>query len=323
MLRRMAPVASIIVCTRNRAQLLEPTLLSLLAERPSVGWELIVVDNASTDETAAVCMRCRDHIPDIRFEYLVEERLGLSHARNKGIAAAVGEYLLFTDDDVLVQSGWIDSLCVGFDEPNVLAVAGRILPHWPSAPPRWLAGRQSLLLALTDFGDHPRDLLDEDVPVGANMAIRASTLEGKAAPFDPRLGNQGADRFAYEEFELFLELRRRGRLVYRPDAVVLHRIAPDRMTWKSMRRESLHNGFGSRQAERFRGRPTPSRRASLRDLALAYTRAKRHSRRNGGRQDVDPESAFKELGQYWNLGRWIEVVFGSSRLGRWLVGLMA
>jgi glycosyltransferase involved in cell wall biosynthesis len=311
--------ASVIVCTRNRADLLEGCLSSLLAEWPSVEWEVVVVDNASTDETASVVARCREQAAGTRLEYLVEERLGLSHARNRGVATAKGDYLLFTDDDVLVQPGWVDALCAGFSRPEVTAVAGRVLPKWPTPPPRWLAGRHTGLLALTDFGDDARDLTEDEVPVGANMAIRASALSGSGDPFDPRLGHQGNTYFAYEEHELFLRLRHAGRLAYRPDAAVLHQIMPERMTWTGMRRAAVQNGFGSRRAERLRGVPPVGLRMSVPALMRTYATALRQSRRNGGRDEVDSEAAFEELRSYWSLGRWIEVVFGGSRLGGWLV----
>jgi glycosyltransferase involved in cell wall biosynthesis len=315
----MSPKASVIVCTRNRARLLEGCLLSLLADRPSVDWEVIVVDNASTDETASIVTRCRAPEAGIPFDYLVEEQLGLSHARNRGVAAAAGDYLLFTDDDVFVQPGWVDALCAGFSDPAVAAVGGRVLPKWPSRPPRWLAGRHTGLLALTDYGDAPRDLIGDEFPIGANMAIRASVLDGSVTPFDPRLGHHGSKYFAFEELDLFLELREAGRLVYRPDAVVLHRILPHRMTWQGMRRASVDNGFGSRRAERLRGAAPIALRASVPGLGRAYVSALEQSRRNGGRDDVDPEAAGEEFRRWWVLGRWIEIVFGDSRLGGWLL----
>lgn len=311
--------ASVIVCTRNRSELLEGCLTSIADERPTVEWELIVVDNASTDDTAAVVARCAERSGDLRVEYLVEEQLGLSHARNRGVAAAQGDYLLFTDDDVIVQPGWIDALCAAFAEPDVAAVAGRIAPRWPTPPPRWLSGRHTSILALTDFGDDPRELTADEVPVGANMAIRASVLGRSSAPFDTRLGHRGSTYFAYEEFEVFRQLRAAGRLVYRPDAVVLHRILPERMTWAGMRRATIDNGFGSRRAERLRGTASIPLRVSVPATLRAYAAAYRRSRRNGAGNDVDPDAAFDELRAYWELGRWLEVVFGESRVGRWLL----
>jgi glycosyltransferase involved in cell wall biosynthesis len=313
--------ASIVVSTRNRAELLEGSLDSLLAAQPSVDCELIVVDNASTDQTASVVAACRERAAGpIRVEYLVEDRLGLSHARNRGIAAARGDYLLFTDDDVVVEPGWVDALCAEFSEEAVVAVAGRVLPDWPSPPPRWLDWPHAGVLALTNFGDAPRDLTGDEVPLGANMAIRAAALSGSAGPFDTRLGHQGGTYFAYEEHSLFLELREAGgRFAYRPDAVVRHRIRPERMTWSGMRRASLHNGYGSRRAERLRGAPPIPRRVSMRRLARTSAEVLRWSRRNGHRDDVAPEAAWEELRRWWDLGRWIEVLFGTSRLGERLV----
>jgi glycosyltransferase involved in cell wall biosynthesis len=317
------PLASVIVCTRNRAELLEGCLETLLAERPAVPWEVVVVDNASTDRTAAVVERSRAKATAERFEYLVEARLGLSAARNRGVEAAGGDYLLFTDDDVLIEPGWVDALCAGFEEPSVVAVAGRVEPEWPSPPPRWLAGRQTGLLALTHFGDRPRDLADDEVPVGASMAVRAAALPAAADPFDTRLGNRGADRFAYEEHDLFLRLRRAGRFAYRPAAVVRHRIAPERMTWRSVRRASLHNGYGSSRAERLRLDPRPPRRRSALALAREYRSARRARRRNGERDDVPPDAAFEELRHWWESGRRLEAALGDAGLALWLLGRLA
>ena len=316
----MPRAASVIVSTRNRAQLLRGCLESLLADRPARDWELILVDNGSTDDTASVVERCRARAEDVPLRYVVEERLGLSHARNRGVAEAEGDYLLFTDDDVLVQPGWVDALCDGFEDDGVAAVAGRVAPKWPGSPPRWISGRHAGLLALTDFGDAPRELAGDEHPVGASMALRAALVRPMAAPFDPRLGHSGATYFAHEELELFRQLRGGGgRFAYRPDAVVLHRIPEERITWDAMRRAALQNGFGLRRAERLRGAPPVPLRLSVPSLVRTYAAALRCSRQNGGRDDVDPQAAADELRRYWELGRWVEVLLGRSRAGSWLV----
>jgi glycosyltransferase involved in cell wall biosynthesis len=312
--------ASVIVSTRNRAELLEGALRSLLADRPASEWELILVDNASTDGTRALVQRLGEEHADVRIEYVREERLGLSNARNAGVGRAAGDLLLFTDDDVLVEPGWVDAMCAGFEDDEVTAVAGRVVPEWPHPPPRWLTHPHAAVLALTNFGDEPRDLTGEEHPVGASMAVRASLLG--PAPFDPRLGHTGATFFAFEEFELFLNLRGRGRFVYRPDAVVRHRVLPERMTWEGMRRATLHNGFGSRRAERFGGvrRVPPYRGAPV--LLRTAAATLRHARRNRRRDDLGPQAAFEELTQWWALGRWIYEELGESA-GGWLVRRLA
>jgi glycosyltransferase involved in cell wall biosynthesis len=301
--------ASVVVSTRNRAELLEGSLRSILADGPTPDWELVVVDNGSTDGTAALVERLSREAGGDRIRYVREERPGLSNARNAGIAAAAGDLLLFTDDDVLVEPGWLDALCAGFADDDVAAVAGRVVPEWPHPPPRWLAGRHAGVLALTDFGDEPRDLTAAEYPLGANMAVRASVVG--PAPFDPRLGHRGGTYFAFEEFALFHELRAAGgRFTYRPDAVVRHRILAERMTWEGMRRATLHNGFGSRRAERFRGEPGVARHRALPYLARNAAATLRHARRNRSRADLPPEAAFEELSSWWALGRWIYEALG-------------
>jgi glycosyltransferase involved in cell wall biosynthesis len=315
--------ASVVVCTRNRAHLLEGSLMSLLGQTSSVEWQLILVDNGSTDETSAVVERCRSSVPGVELSHIVEMRPGLSHARNRGIAAAEGEYLLFTDDDVVVDPRWVDELCAGFSSNEVVAVGGRVLPSWPAPPPRWLAGPLTGLLAITHLGEEPRDLTDDEVPMGANMAIRASALDRREALFDPRLGHRGNTFFAHEELELFRALHAHGRLVYRPTAVVHHRISPDRMTWEGMRRAATQNGFGARRADRLGGAAGVPLRNSISALGRSYLEARRQSRRNGARENVSPEAAFEEVRAYWALGRWIEVVFGAHRFAEWLVTRVA
>ena len=314
-----APGASIIVCTRNRAELLEGSLRSLLAQRPATDCELVVVDNASTDATADVIERCAQLESTLRLRHVTETRLGLSNARNRGTREAAGDLLLYTDDDVLVEPGWVDSMCAGFADADVVAVAGRVVPEWPQPPPRWIEGRHAGILALTQFGDEPRDLAADEVPVGASMGIRRAALAGSVEPFDARLGHSGGTYYAYEEHALFLDLHARGRLVYRPDAVVHHRILPVRRTWEGMRRAVIDNGYGSRRAERLRGEPAVPRGAAARKFASSYAAARRASRRNGGRDDVDPDAAFEEFAGWWELGRATHGLFGESRVGRWLL----
>jgi glycosyltransferase involved in cell wall biosynthesis len=281
-----------------------------------------VVDNGSTDRTEAVVDAFRlaagDRVP---IDFIVEERLGHSHARNRGIDAASGEYAIFTDDDVLVEPGFVDALVNGFDMPDVVAVGGKVVAEWPSPPPRWMSLRNASLLALTDFGEEPRDLVAGEFPVGASMAIRAAALEGTA--FDTRLGHRGDAYFGFDEYDLFASLRPRGRLVYRPAAVVRHRILPERMTWVGMRRAALHNGYGSMRAERLQGAPHVPLSRAVPAALRAYAGALRARRRNGGRDDVDPDAAFDEFHRWWVVGRWVEVLFGDGRSAERLLGWLA
>ena len=117
-------------------------------------FELLVVDNNSTDATPEVVARARAR--DDRVRYLRETKQGVSHARNAGIAAARAPILAFTDDDVRVGPGWLAAIARAFCQyPGASAVGGKVLPLWPAPPPPWLTRAQWAPLALVDYGEHP------------------------------------------------------------------------------------------------------------------------------------------------------------------------
>src|SRR5580704_12017464 len=130
---------SVIICTWNRAELLYHTLNSLAksALPNDTEWELIIVDNNSTDETAGVCQEFLRQNPQ-RYRYMVEKRQGKSFALNTGIDNARGRILSFTDDDVIVDPAWLAETVRMFDSSPCIGVGGRIVPLWNSKKPAWL-----------------------------------------------------------------------------------------------------------------------------------------------------------------------------------------
>ena len=126
--------ASIIVCTYNRAESLRDTLRALRAQTtPSARrWEVIVVDNNSRDHTRKIVAEVQRKWPELRYEF--EKAQGLSHARNHGIAAARGDVLLFTDDDVLPEPNWIETTLLGLETHRADACGGHIAPIWGNSP---------------------------------------------------------------------------------------------------------------------------------------------------------------------------------------------
>src|SRR5215470_11241103 len=130
---------SVVLATYNRAASLQITLESFAKLRipPTLDWELLVVDNNSTDATAATVFRHIDrHGPRVR--YIFEGQQGRSAALNAGIAASKGEIIAFTDDDIILDPDWLSQIYRAFDDRSVSAVAGRILPLWNHQKPRWL-----------------------------------------------------------------------------------------------------------------------------------------------------------------------------------------
>lgn len=223
------------ICTYNRSPELQKTLETLVevtrdAPRP---WELLVIDNNSTDDTASVAMAFADRLP---LRYVFEPQQGLSHARNRALAEAQSDVIAFTDDDVDVQVGWPWRLYDPFDrDPQVAFVGGRILPAYQGTPPPWfLPYASNLLYGVTiyyDLGNEEMAYSEKMMSfIGANVAFRVNAAL-EAGGFDPDFGVMGEKRGSGEEFLMIETLAKLGyRGVYVPTAWVRHRIGPSRWT---------------------------------------------------------------------------------------------
>lgn len=304
-----APVLTIAVCTRNRAQLLEGCLRSLARDRSSVERELVVVDNGSTDATRAV-VEAAERTTPFPVRYVSEPRPGQSHARNAAVERASGSLIAFTDDDVVVEDGWGDAIAAPFADPAVGAVAGRILPLWPSEPPSWLHGPHATLLTLIDYGDEPR-VLEVEPPLGANMAVRVDVARAFAPAFDPSLGHRPGLRLAHEEVHFVNRVRETHTVVYAPEAVVRHVIEPERMQLPYLRRAFFQLGLGLGRRERLERaeRPDIARRL-VRALRL-WRGARSMTRRNDGGERTG-SSTWDELHAYMWAGRHVELLLGRT-----------
>ncbi len=140
----MAADVSVVISTYNRCSLLARALESLRhQESVDVCYEVLVVDNNSTDETREITQRVIGEDPE-KFRYIFEPKQGVSYGRNAGIASAHAEIIAFTDDDVRVSSSWVSRIKAGFAaEPSADFLGGKVLPHWSGIPPAWLEGHLS------------------------------------------------------------------------------------------------------------------------------------------------------------------------------------
>ncbi len=208
-----SPDISIIVCSRNRAATLARTLPNLgRISVPDGGAELVVVDNASTDETAQVVKRAG--LTNLEVRLVREPRPGVAYARNTGLASARGDIILFTDDDVHPAEDWVEKLTAPLRDGRYDAVAGRIVLA-PEVERSWIRPEHAMCLAVMNG------------PVGgqvemfcANMGFRRTVLD-RVPGFDPELG-PGA--LGFGEDSLFSwQLAAAGyRLGFIEDAVVVH-----------------------------------------------------------------------------------------------------
>ena len=238
---------TVAICTWNRSRLLDQTLARMAGVRvtPGVQWEVVVVNNNCTDETDAVVARhvARNQLP---IRLLSESRPGQAAARNRAIDAARGEYVIWTDDDVLVDPGWLTSYVEAFRGwPEATFFGGPIRPWFESTPPAWLPdmlGYAKHLWAVLDLGPRTRPFGGGECPFGANMAIRAEVQ--RRFRFDPRTGHVAGGMAGGDETTLFAQLLAEGHTgVWVADAVVDHFIPADRMTLGYVRTRAEQYGY--------------------------------------------------------------------------------
>ncbi|RKE22616.1 glycosyltransferase family 2 protein [Streptomyces sp. TLI_171] len=221
------PTVSVVVPTHHRPEALRRCLDTLLRS-PYPHYEVLVVDNAPTDDRTRLLIDL--HYRD-RVRYLCEPVTGSARARNCGLAAARGELTAFADDDVLVDTGWIDALADAFaDLPETGCVTGLVLPAELDTP----AQRALELYGGYARGYHARtwSLADAEDPLlrfsvgrcgsGANMAFRTELLR-RLGGFDPATGAGTPARGGEELLAFFRILGAGAAIAYQPDAIVWHR----------------------------------------------------------------------------------------------------
>jgi glycosyltransferase involved in cell wall biosynthesis len=216
---------SVVISTYNRAGRLGRALDALLAQTGGVAYEVLVVDNNSTDETKEVTTSRLNRSG--RLKYIFEPRQGLPYARNTGIVASTASLVAFTDDDVEVGTDWVATIKRTFDEhPDVDMIGGRVRPIWPETVPDWITRRQLGPLALGERGDTPiRVSAANAAPclVGANFAFRRSVFE--------RVGLFDTSYIKSQDREIQLRLWRAGGVgLYVPDLVINVDVPLDRLT---------------------------------------------------------------------------------------------
>jgi glucosyl-dolichyl phosphate glucuronosyltransferase len=194
---------SIIICTYNRDLSLVRTLEAISAQvvRGGTSWELIVVDNNSSDGTRSVVEAYRPKT-SVPVRYVFEERQGKSFALNSAIEAASGKVLAFTDDDVSPEADWLERIMDVMERNGADGVGGRILPRWSSVPPGWLLAEKDLLrkLAILDFSHSTKVVRGTRSAgiFGANMAFKRE-LFAELGGFDTGLGPVGSKKYPHEE----------------------------------------------------------------------------------------------------------------------------
>jgi glycosyltransferase involved in cell wall biosynthesis len=237
--------ASVLVCTYNRAALLRDTLVALQSmTRPAdCDVEIIVVDNNSTDNTPHVIAAAQSEtrIPIVS---LHERKQGKSFALNRGLAAARGDIIALTDDDVVPDREWLCRIVDAFRTRDITFVFGRVLPRWSVTPPPELltTPAQDIWgpLALVDYGDVATEYTAEScgqrLPIGANLAFARHAVVA-AGGWRTDLGKVDNTLISGEDHEIFSRLRRIHLYAgyYDPGIVVRHYVPASRLTRRYFR----------------------------------------------------------------------------------------
>lgn len=223
--------ASIIIATYNRAGLLDECLTHLARQQFVAGDVVLIADNGSTDDTAAVVAQHASCFP-VPLVRISETTPGKSHAVAAALRVATGDIVALTDDDVRVDEDWLAALRTAFDDTRVGLAGGPVDPHWQEPAPGWLqlAGHARLgaPLGLLDYGPAvaalgPRTLL------GANMAVRRDVLETLGG-YATHLGKLRGTLLSGEDHELCERVQAAGYgAQYLPAARVRHLVPADRM----------------------------------------------------------------------------------------------
>lgn len=235
---------TVILCTYNRSKSLINTLESLKQQilPPDFQWEILVIDNNSTDNTPQV-VREFNTSSGLRVRYAKEKKQGLSHARNKGILEARGHYVAFIDDDAIADENWVAKIYETFQLYSCDCIGGKIYLKYEGNLPRWLTKDLWGFLACLDYGDEVQRLESEEkYPVGCNMAFSKNVFE-TVGFFNTDLGRTGTKPIGGEEVEFFTRLLRVGATaIYQPGAPVYHVIQPERLKKSYFRRLHLLEG---------------------------------------------------------------------------------
>ena len=228
---------SVVIATHNRAGELRDTLASLATLSTSATWEVIVIDNNSTDGTRAVVDDARRNFP-VPLRYAFEPVPGRSAALNTGIAHSSGEIIVTTDDDVRVPADWLDQAGRALADLGCDYVGGRVSPLWRGPQPAWLpsrGGRLWAVIALIDYGTEPFEFTQR-MPLGVNMAFRRDVFT-RVGGWDPRIGRKAGTLLGQEVREWCVRALTAGvRGCYAPNLALQHVIPAERLNKRYFRR---------------------------------------------------------------------------------------
>ncbi len=240
---RSKPRITVAICTFNRADRLRLALDALTTQTlPSSEFEILVIDNASTDDTSAVYAEYQSHLPHVR--YLYEPVPGLSRARNAALEKISSPFVAYLDDDAIPSPQWLAAMLDAFEgiQPTPVSVGGPILPLWEIPRPDWIDAKMEALFTTLDGGDASRWFERDEFPWGANVGYRCDALKAVGG-FREDLGRCGKSLLSGEEYLLNANLQKQGeKFYYSAQASVQHWVPKERINAEWLLKRSYWQG---------------------------------------------------------------------------------
>ena len=223
---------SIIICTYNRERYIYNVLKSIAENNfPFDKYEIVLINNNSTDKTEPECNRFQNDFPQVNYHYFIETNQGLSHARNRGICEAKGNILIYVDDDALVNKEYLNAYYELFaHEKEVYAAGGPIIPKYETEEPKWFSYFTKELITGYLYMGNKIKKFSRRYPGGGNAAYRKEVFE-KIGLFNVELGRKGDNLAGSEEKDIFDKMTALGmQFLYIPNAVLYHIIPETKLT---------------------------------------------------------------------------------------------
>jgi glycosyltransferase involved in cell wall biosynthesis len=238
---------SVLLATHNGADTIDRTLAAMSKlDAPEGGWKLVIVNNASTDDTESRILKWRELLP---LEYVIEPKLGKSNALNTGFAHAEGDFIVMTDDDVLPDRQWLTEWRRVADAwPEISVFSGAIIPEFDGGRPQWPLSESSFTAL---YGMTPARAEGRIEPInvaGANLAVRQSVI-GNGSRFGEGF-LVGANGLMGEDSDFVARLSAEGHAVgFAPTAKVGHIVHRHQTSWHWIHRRFFRHSRSIFMAE--------------------------------------------------------------------------
>jgi glycosyltransferase involved in cell wall biosynthesis len=231
---------SLVICTYNRARYLPGSLNSIQFQTlDRKKFQIIIIDNASTDNTADIINNFIKENPGLNIKYCYEENKGLSFARNRGIKESESQIISYVDDDVILPTDFLEKILIFFEQyPAAVGAGGKVIPKYESGKePEWMS---KYLLGFVGKVDYGNSIIKFEkkmkYPAGCNMIYKKDILE-KAGGFNNQLKFRSDDKYIYYKVKSLSD-----KIYYLPDAWLYHYIDSYRLEIKNFKTLFLKTG---------------------------------------------------------------------------------